>query len=385
MELKLDTSKTYAVALEGGGARGAYQIGAWKAMNEVGIKYNAVSGCSVGALNGAMMVMQDLPLAEKLWLDMNFSRVMDVDDNLMDNILKGKIFKLDYRHIGDSIKKVLSDRGFDVTPLRNLIKEFVDYQKLQSSSIDFYISTYSVTDKTGLELKADTLSPDQLSDMLLASAYFPAFKHEPLGGKNYTDGGAFNVLPISSLIEAGHKDIIVLRLYGMGIEKKVKIPKDTEFFTVAPNKSLGNMLDFSKDSCQDNFKLGYYDAKRTLYGLYGEKYYIDRTMTEADAYRLLSRIAKSSFAQKEGGKISLRRLHEKYIPKIGRELSSKGDYYDLLIDLFETAADKFNIDEFEILTDREFIEKVYSVTKNRNTLLGAARFLTGGRWYEKEK
>ena len=42
MQLKLDTSKTYAIALEGGGAKGAYEIGAWKALEEAGIKYNAV-------------------------------------------------------------------------------------------------------------------------------------------------------------------------------------------------------------------------------------------------------------------------------------------------------------------------------------------------------
>ena len=47
MELKLDPSKEYAVALEGGGAKGAYQIGAWKALKEAGIRYNAVSGSSL--------------------------------------------------------------------------------------------------------------------------------------------------------------------------------------------------------------------------------------------------------------------------------------------------------------------------------------------------
>ena len=37
MQLKLDTSKTYAIALEGGGAKGAYEIGAWKALEEAGL------------------------------------------------------------------------------------------------------------------------------------------------------------------------------------------------------------------------------------------------------------------------------------------------------------------------------------------------------------
>ena len=65
MELKLDKSKTYAIALEGGGARGAYQIGAWRALVEAGIRFNAVSGTSVGSLNGAMMAMRDLKKAEE--------------------------------------------------------------------------------------------------------------------------------------------------------------------------------------------------------------------------------------------------------------------------------------------------------------------------------
>ncbi|MFR0795218.1 MAG: patatin-like phospholipase family protein [Oscillospiraceae bacterium] len=60
MELKLDRNKTYGLALEGGGAKGAYQIGAWKALREAGIHFSAVSGTSVGALNGAMIVMDDL-------------------------------------------------------------------------------------------------------------------------------------------------------------------------------------------------------------------------------------------------------------------------------------------------------------------------------------
>ena len=88
MELQLDTSKTYAIALEGGGAKGAYQVGAWRALEDAGIRYNAVSGTSVGALNGAMMAMRDLPNAEKLWKDIRFSQVMNVDDETMDRIMK---------------------------------------------------------------------------------------------------------------------------------------------------------------------------------------------------------------------------------------------------------------------------------------------------------
>ena len=380
MELKVDTSKTYAIALEGGGARGAYQIGAWRALNEVGIKYNAVAGASVGALNGAMMAMRDLALAEKLWLDMRFSRVMDVDDRAMSDLFRGKLLSVDWKNLGAGIKKALNEGGVDVTPLRNLIGEYVDPEKIAASGVDFYISTYSVTGHEGLDLNAADLAPDVLCDMLLASAYFPVFKHEMLGGKKYTDGGAFNVFPLSPLFEAGYRDIIAIRLYGLGVEKRVKIPNDAIIHTIAPIKSLGNMLDFDTDSCRNNFKLGYFDAKRTLYGLYGTKYYIDRTMTEYEAYAVLTDIALSYYDEE----ISLRQLNEKLIPKISRDLTSKGDYYDLLIDFTETAADKYRIPEFEIMTDKELIEKIFQKSKTKKSVFGITKYLSGGKWYEEE-
>ena len=67
MKLKLDSNISYALCLEGGGARGAYQIGAWKALREAGIKIDAVAGTAVGALNGAMIVMDQFDSMVHEW------------------------------------------------------------------------------------------------------------------------------------------------------------------------------------------------------------------------------------------------------------------------------------------------------------------------------
>ena len=41
-----------AIALAGGGTKGAYQVGAWKAMRELGVPFDIVTGTSrVGALD----------------------------------------------------------------------------------------------------------------------------------------------------------------------------------------------------------------------------------------------------------------------------------------------------------------------------------------------
>ena len=45
--------------LEGGGSRGSYQVGAYKALIEIGIDIQGVAGTSIGAINGAFIVQSD--------------------------------------------------------------------------------------------------------------------------------------------------------------------------------------------------------------------------------------------------------------------------------------------------------------------------------------
>lgn len=42
-----------AIALAGGGTKGAYQVGAWKAMRELGIPFDIVTGTSIGSVTAA--------------------------------------------------------------------------------------------------------------------------------------------------------------------------------------------------------------------------------------------------------------------------------------------------------------------------------------------
>lgn len=344
MELKLDLTKTYGLALEGGGAKGAYQIGAWKALREAGLNVSAVSGTSVGALNGAMIVMDEPEQAVDLWSNIRFSQVMDVDDDEMKRLMSGSLTLQELKAALRSVVDVVRNRGFDVTPLRSWMSEVIDEEKIRSSDIDFFIVTYSLSDLQELELCARELEPGELYDMLLASAYLPAFRLEKLGGKYYADGGVHDVVPIHALVENGCKDIIALRIYGFGIEKRFKIPEDVHVVTVGPTVDLGNILNFDADQSRQNLRLGYFDAQRALYGLYGTAYYIERTLSEDAARALLIDYVGL------GGR-SLRELHEKALPQLARALGCRGDYYDLLIAAMEHDAAEFGLPQFEILAD----------------------------------
>lgn len=347
MELKLDKSKTYAIALEGGGARGAYQIGAWQALEEAGIQFNAVSGTSVGSLNGAMMAMGDLKKAEEFWSNIRFSQVMRVDDATMKCVFQRNFKDLDLQSLFHTAVDTVRQGGFDVEPLRALLREAIDAESVLHSAVNFYLMTYSVTDHKELDVDAKTLTSDELYDMLLASAYFPAFKHEKLGGKLYTDGGVLDVVPVHSLTSRGYRDLIVMRLYGFGIERKFKMPKDAHVTTIAPTRELGEVLNFSSEQSHFDMRLGYYDAQRVLYGLYGTDYYIERTLDEHAAYELLTAMC----LYHDSGR-TLRQVNETDLPALAKlSEQKKGDYYDLLIAVLEKTASELQIDPFAIVTD----------------------------------
>jgi len=354
-----DPTKTYAVALGGGGAKGGYEVGVWRSLEEEGLKYNAVSGTSVGALNGALMTMRDINAAQKLWSDIRYSDVMDVDDAYMKKLYSGEVRVNEVRPLLRRVFGVVREGGFDVTPLRNLMRKNIDTQKLKASDVAFYVMTYSITDKKGVEVDVRALPEDEICDMLLASAYFPAFKNEPLaGGKRFTDGGVVDELPINSLIKHGYKDIIAVRLKGsLGIERRVRVPKDTSVTYIQPMRKLGNTLNFSSEQSRYNIRLGYFDAKRFAYGLAGEYYYIDRTMTEREAYNELCDIL-SNYIALIGADISLRSLHESVIPRMAKEYGAEGDYSCVLLKYLESAGESLAIPEFRIITDRQLLDEV---------------------------
>ncbi len=277
MKPVIDLDREYAIMLDGGGARGAYQIGAWKALKEAGVKINAVAGTSVGALNGALICMGDIEKAEKVWREIAFSKVMDVDDVWMERLFNRE------NKLGEVLREfwnVLSEGGVDITPLRNLIHEHIDEKAIRSSGIEFCLMTFSVTDMKEVDLSVYDIPEGMLEDFLLASAYLIGFKNEKLHGKTYIDGGFMDNVPMGSLIERGYKDIIQIRIYGPGREPRVRITEEMCVHQIAPRVKLGSIIEFQKKRSTQNMKIGYFDAKRMIYGLKGRIYYIEETNEE---------------------------------------------------------------------------------------------------------
>lgn len=373
MEAVIDLTKEYGIVLEGGGAKGAYQIGAWKALREAGVKIKGVSGTSVGALNGALICMGDLETAEKLWEEISYSKVMDVDDHKMAQIFDGSI------GIGKALKdvvKVLSDGGVDITPLKKLIADNIEEEKIRRSGIEFYILTFSLTDFKELDVDVKDLEEGMLPDLLLASAYvFPVFKNEKLHGKSYIDGGIINNVPLGSLVDRGYEDIIMIRIFGAGREKKVKLHDDITLLTVEPRVNLGNMLDFDSQKSKRNMKIGYYDTMRMIYGLKGSIYYIEEKGEEwyyLNQFLHISKEAKSYLktfyklrSQEEG---FTREMVEVLLPVLAGEfkLSKDWTYEELYLAILEGTAKLLRIRKYQIYSGQELLREIYDKSRTKN-------------------
>lgn len=225
----LDRSREYGIVLEGGGARGAFQVGAWRALKEAGIQIRGISGVSVGALNGALMCMGDLERAEALWEHLNPSSVMNAN-------LEPESFSQAVAELG----RVIREGGLDAAPLRSLIHDIVDEEKIRKSDCEFFATTISLTDRELVKQDVKAMPEGKIEEILMASAFFPLFKNEALSGKWYTDGGSLDNVPVGPLMERDYRDIIVIRIYGWGLdrEKWMKIPEGTRVYHIAPREDL---------------------------------------------------------------------------------------------------------------------------------------------------
>ncbi len=369
MELQLDLNKEYGIVLEGGGAKGAYQVGAWKALKEAGIRIKGVAGTSVGALNGALICMDDFPKAEQIWENISYSRVMDVDESLMEQI---KNFSL--KNLPDLIAggtRLLKDRGFDIAPLMGLIDEMVDEERIRSSPRDLYVVTYSVSDRQPLVVNVKETPEGEIGDMLMASAYLIGFRPERLGGKLYMDGGGVNNVPVDVLMDHGYQDIIVVRIYGLGVdtERRLKVPEDVNLYHIYPRQDLGGILEFDRRRARRNMVLGYFDAKRMLYGLAGRVYYIDAPAGEpyyfdkmmSELLQLLSYLKPDLEEEISRIPAGYRYYTETLLPGLARELKLKEgwDYKELYLSLLEELARQYRISRFKVYQVDELLRIIH--------------------------
>lgn len=259
-----------AVVLGGGGSRGAYQIGVWRALRELEIEYEIVTGASVGALNGVMMVQQDYERAEQLWRRISTEDVVN---------LKIAPDQIDYKKPGwerevwkNFVQAAAANGGADFSPLEKTISQVVDEEKVRHSEVDFGLVTVEFPSMKPAELTIEQIPNGELGEFLLASSScFPALKSRKIGDVRYVDGAYHDNMPINLAISMGASEVIAIDLEGPGIVRRPK----TETVPVRYIRcywNLGPFLWFEPSLSKRNMELGYLDTLRAYGKVEGTAY-----------------------------------------------------------------------------------------------------------------
>ncbi|MUP39228.1 MULTISPECIES: patatin-like phospholipase family protein [Labilibaculum] len=160
------------IALGGGGVRGFAHIGVLKALEEKGIRPDIISGVSAGAIVGAFIAS-----------GYTYEKTL--------KILKNKSLmaysKLHYPKYG----------LFGLNGLKEDIQKHIKIKEIENLKIPLFITVSNLNDG-----RVEYIKEGDLSTYLLASASIPVlFAPVLIDGKMYSDGGLFDNLPISPLLQ----------------------------------------------------------------------------------------------------------------------------------------------------------------------------------------
>ncbi|MBT3273658.1 MAG: patatin-like phospholipase family protein [Spirochaetales bacterium] len=283
----------YCLVLSGGGAKGIYHVGVWKALKKLGIEINAVIGNSIGAIIAGFLVQgEDFALEEiagKIGLDF----ILKVPDELIqDGELKVARTKLPTLRL--FYRDFLERKGLDTTPLRKLLLKHLDEDKIRGAGKDLGVVTFNLTEMKSEEVFVDEMPAGTLIDYLMASAAFPGFERPRILGKNYVDGGVYDNMPYGMARRRGYRRIIIVDIAGIGLNRRPNIQGGVTVYIKSSIK-MGGALDFSRKFLDDFMNLGYLDTLRTFDYLKGYKYFLTR---DDDIEREFTRFLRGREGQK---------------------------------------------------------------------------------------
>lgn len=369
------------LVLEGGGTKGAYQIGAYRALRELGIEFKGVAGTSIGALNGAYIVQDNIDIMEEIWTKYDYTHFMNIDEDTYNQVKNVDFTPKNMNMVISLINKARKNEGIDISPFRTLLENTLIEDNLRNSNKDFGLVTVMWDGKIiPSPMFLENIPNGRLIDYLIASASLPIFKLDKLDDKLFLDGVFHNNLPVSLLRERGYEDIVVIRLIDDIFGKRnLNHHQDINMKVIVPSEYLGGSLNVDPDNVSKNIKLGYLDAMKTFNRYEGLRYYFNVDYKYDEDYcfnkfinletETIENLCKLLNIKKEPNR---RTLLESIVPKLGENLNLNKEfsYKDLFYGIYEKKLEDNNINRVQLYDFNKVVE-VVNTNINSNVNWGA--------------
>lgn len=354
-----------ALVLGGGGAKGSYQIGVFKALRKLGIKFDIVTGSSIGSINGALYAQGDYFLAKRMW------KTIKTDD-LFDFDIGGSLNVEDTYELA---KEMITNGGMSFDKATLYLNKVINERKIRKSKVDYGLVTVSLTKKLQKCLTKDKIPYGKLTDYIAASCIcFPFVETKKINGESFIDGGFYDNLPINLAIDMGATEILAIDLNVVGF---MKLPKDknikVDIIKMPDDKMF--TLSFSKKQTIRNIKLGYNDTMKHYGKLDGKLYTFKKGQLESN-YNNIEKTYLSLIKEillDKNNKTILEIFKIGKIKKLFNSISNKktiknevNDVLDYLGEILEIPLDKiYDINKFNKKLIRKIDELSYiKINKN---------------------
>lgn len=331
----------YGLVLEGGGAKGSYQLGAYMAVQEKKPDIQMVVGTSMGALNGAFIVQGNTDELAKIWSKISFGNGGELASALTE--VKKGLDPVSFAKTARAVRRV------DIEPLKELIHRHIDEEVIRRSPIDYGLVVYSMSEAKTKFLYLDDIPKGRLPNYILASCCYPIFAPVRIDGKLYVDGGIGNNLPYEMVVAKGLEPIILRT----NPSKGEVLPKES--IVIGPTRPIAETMHFDPELAPQRMQLGYRHGRRVFGGYDG----MDYTFFPFSEREALKRLDDLFFAATEDFRYLVeekgspeRGIHENLWPKLAEALSlgEKYSYKELLLGLVEARADQLHMDRDKIYT-----------------------------------
>jgi len=259
------------LVLGGGGGKGAYELGVWKALTELGInKYiNFFSGTSIGAFNAALFAQENIEIAEELWKEVSLEKLIPL--NKLEILKKGIGLIIGGKNLNLS-KKYLSQKAEEGSVSKEgaieLIDKYIDIKKIKSSGKICYATCTELPDFKVKYFNLSEYDENIGRDIIIASSSLPLI-YEPTEVNNikYMDGALCDNLPVQPLYGEGCNIIIVVSLSRENRVNRALYPKTKiiEIYSKNLNENVINgTLNLDEEAKKNRIKEGYLDTMDIL-------------------------------------------------------------------------------------------------------------------------
>ena len=279
--------KKIGLVLAGGGGRGAYHIGVWKALRETGLDKNvtAISGTSVGGLNAALFLQGDFEKAVHIWENISVEKILTPKHGFGREMHQVSGYDMKKNHgiylysrsgLTEIIRNNLDMSVFDNSD-KNCYMTCRGMKTKNGKVVDSYMEPFPQPDGTKLYrkyingkatyFKMRDFSLEERENILLATSAMPfIFPKAKIEGYDYMDGGAIDNLPVEPLYRLENCEIIVvvhLTTNKMLLEIKKEDFPNAVILEIRPKHEQGGFfagtLDFKAENAKRRIRQGYDD------------------------------------------------------------------------------------------------------------------------------